>query len=750
MAVQTESPSTLSKFMRSPFERGTDPSEVAFPEKDPNADVDDAPEILNDIADLDNEQDVIDTVLARAKQAADYRRPFEEEWHRNILAMFQILYTEKEASWQSQRYMPIILSNVETALSVIGGVIVENPKLVRLNAQTPEGRDNAAALEGVLEWQSMGPCKIPRKLLQQEWWALVTGTGMVDTGWTEKYEKAGRMTVEETNGIKQKMYIEEMMLVEDWPKVSVLNPLDVYLSPDSGAGSDHNWWIQRARVRLSTLQDAAGKGHIDEARLAAWVKDISPTDGGSEGRGQFQSELGPRLWDIWLEEVGRAKPTRGAPDDQDDKILGDKVVEVLLYKSPTEVITLGSDHHLIGYSRNRHIHRTSGLVTNPFMPVEGCPYGRSLASLLLGHQELVNQNVNLFADTMMISMMRPMVVDRSLVSILDTDEVFEPNSLIKVKMGADKAILPLDIPAPTNLFVMWDQHLRKDADDTSGFTDQARGVAPANSPTATEFSGIQANIQNRLKIHVLRMRWFVEDLFSMLAKLNQQYYTREQVISITGEAGIEYRKVKPWEIVGDVLVQATMSPRYANQDLHVQRLMAMVPTLVPILSGQIPLTPPLRRFLRGLLKAAGVDDVDRILPSENATARSPDAENVMMMRGLPVDPSIAEHQAGLGMTHIQSHSSFAAALAADPDIPEQIKMLVNDHLQKHAILEQQMGQMFAAQGGAPQPGMPGPQGGQGDVVRETANMQGAANGAHGAPGQASPGPAAPPGRPMGA
>lgn len=726
-----------------PFE-AREADDVELPGEDDGAQV-------TDIQDLENVDEVIDTVLARAKQAADYRRPFEEEWHRNIMAMFQVLYTEKESSWQSQRYMPIILSNVETALSVIGSVVVENPKLVRLNSQTPQGRDHAAAQEALLEWQSMGPCKIPRKLLEQEWWALVTGTGMMDTGWTEKDELVGTMEVRDgvDGGNPSKVYVEKMMKVEDWPKIKVLNPLDVYLCPDAGYGTEHPWWVQRARVRLSDLQAVAGKGHIDKERLETWIEDIKPTDGQRSAMGEFHTELGPRLWDIWLEEVGRARPQRGAPDDADDPVIGDKIVEILVYRSERETITLGSTSHLLGYSKNRHIHRLSGLVTNGFMPIPGCPYARSLASLLLGHQELVNQNVNLFADTMMVSMMRPMVIDRSLISVLDTDEILEPNSLIKAKMNAPNAIVPLNIPAPTNLFVLWDQHLRKDADDTSGFTDQARGIAPANSPTATEFSGIQANIQNRLKIHVLRLRWFVEDLFGVLVKLNQQFYTNAQVISITGETGIEYRRVEPWEIVGDVLVQATMSPKYANQDMHAQRMMMLLQPLAPILSGQVPLTPPLRRFLRSLLKTANVDDVDRILPSENETVRSPVAENAAMYRGVKLEPSVAEHMAGLGMSHINDHSTFLAAISEDPNVPESVKAIVTAHLRAHMVLEQQMGGAMQGAGVPGQQQGAQPPGAGGAPVREEATMLGNAAGAQGTPGRASPGPAGVPGRPMG-
>ncbi len=51
--------------------------------------------LVEQISDPD---DVLKTVLARAKYAADYRRPFEEEWHRSVMAMFQVLVTDMEGN----------------------------------------------------------------------------------------------------------------------------------------------------------------------------------------------------------------------------------------------------------------------------------------------------------------------------------------------------------------------------------------------------------------------------------------------------------------------------------------------------------------------------------------------------------------------------------------------------------------------------------------------------------------------------
>lgn len=694
---------------------------------------------------LQNKEEVLKVILSRAKYAAEYRRPFEEEWHRSFLAMFQVFATDLEGSWQSQRYMPLILSNVETANSVIGTVVIDGQKLARFQGKTPEGRDVAKAHEDLLDWQNKGPCKYERTILDAEWWGLVTGTAIVDTGWEYDEQTIDVPVVEVgADGKKQKMIRPKLTVVADHPYLKELNPLDVYLCPHSGKGTDHEWVVMRVRTTLGDVRSVVGKGHIDKAAFDEWVNAEKPTDG-SPGLVGFDRVLGPKLLDVWLGEVGKNDPTDQAGDDEDPKN-DDKLVELLVYKSKGEMVTLGSEKHLIGYSKNPYTHRKVGIVTNPFIPIKGCPYGRSLAGMLLGHQELLNANVNIFADVLMVSMMRPMVVDRSLISILDDDAIFEPNAMLRAKGNARDAIVPLEIPAPTNLFMLWDSHLKKDADDTSGFTEQARGIAPANSPTATEFSGVQANIQNRLKIHVLRLKWFVEDICGLLAQLNSQFYTNAEVVSVVGENGLSWRQIEPWELVGDVICQATTSPKYANPDLHVQRQLQILQILVPLLSrGQ--LNPPIVKLLRGILRAANVDDIDQILPAGMENVKSWQAENELILRGGQPKPTIAEVRAGHGMAHIAGHQQFLQLLSQNPDIPEDVVAYLKEHIGLHEQLEQQFGQAAAMLQQNPQ--LAGAQT-EGDPVRQGATAMGGAQGGGGIPGAASPGPAAPLGRPMGA
>lgn len=697
------------------------------------------------VEDLSNEEEVVKTVLSRAKYAAEYRRAFEEEWHRSFLAMFQVFSTPLESSWTSQRYMPLILSNVETAHSVIGSVVVNEGKLCGFQGKSPEGRDCARAHEQLLDSQNKGKGKYARKIFDSEWWALVTGTAILDTGWEfEEGVRTVAVVEEDETGAKNKVMRQKPVVIKDRPYLKELNPLDVYLCPHSGKGRDHEWVVIRARCTLGEVRAAAGKGHIDLKRFNEWEKNTSPTDGNVGNKAGFDQYLGTKLLDSWLIEVGKSN-TADQKGNDEDSASDDKLVELLIYRSRTEIITLGDSSTLLGYSNNPHKHGETGIVTNPYLEIKGCPYGRGLAGILLGHNELLNANVNLFADVMFVSMMRPMVVDRSLISILDDESIFEPNAMLRARMNAREAIVPLDIPAPTNLFLMWDSHLKKDADDTGGFTEQARGMAPTGTNTATEFTGIQANIQNRLKKHVMNLKWFVEDACGLIKELNEQYMTQDEVISILGEDGFGWRTIKPWELVGEVICQATTSPKYANPDLHVQRQLQILQVVMPLLQ-QGQMNPAIVKLLRGVLRAANTDDLDQILPAGMETVKSWRSENEYMLRGGKPKPTIAEVRSGASSEHVAGHAMFRSEIAQDPDIPADVLATIDQHINDHMVLEQQFGQAAAQLSQGPSPS--GVQQG-GDPGRQQATDMGQAAGGGGVPGLASPGPSGPMGRPMG-
>jgi hypothetical protein len=379
--------------------------------------------------------------------------------------------------------------------------------------------------------------------------------------------------------------------------------------------------------------------------------------------------------------------------------------------------------------------------------VPDSPYGRSLAGILLDHQELLNENINIFMDVTKIDLLRPFVIDRSLISVLDEDTIVEPNSFIRAKMNAKDAIVPLPMAAPSNLAMLMDGHIKRDADDTSGFTEQARGITSSQGQTATQFNGVQANIVNRLKMHVMRMKWMVEDVCQLMVELNQQYMTQAQMVSYIGEAGLEWRSIEPWEIAGDVIVHATTSARHANPDLYAQRVIQLTQVLMPIFQGQVQLNPPLIRWLRVVLQACQIEEVDEIFPKMPNGVRSPMAENIGMLRGMQLHPHPAEAQNGMSQGHVESHTDFLMQIKDDPTIPEQVKLNIQQHIQEHMEDDAKYGMAMQQQQQQRQQAMQGAQG-NGTSPQQTGTMAGQAAGSGGVPGAASPGPGAPAGRPM--
>jgi hypothetical protein len=705
------------------------------------------------IADLENPDEVIRTIKSRLAQAQAFRMPFEEQWRSSFLGWMQRLDSKKETSWESKRYMPVILQQVETAVPVQYSSVFNGPHIWQFHGDTPEGRDAADALDKLIHWQAKGPCKLPQKFDEFTFFRTLFGTGLFDVKWSTKEEsrwkpvvvfdinpETGEPIIDPKTGEPKKVKVlkNSQVKVEDWPIVRPINPLDIWIAPHSGPGDECDWFVERVETTYKKIRKASGKGHLDAEAVAAWIE-----EGAGRGRSTLEDKglweaANVGLWDQWLQEAGLE--SRDDLGDGSDIALDDQVVFLMEYRSKTERITVAPGDRIIGYSHNPYIHQKTGLIIDHFIPVWGCPYGRGLGPILLGHQELVNENINNYMDTARLALMAPVIMNRNSVNPLDKNTVWTPNKLIYAR-DVNNAMKRAEVSPPTDLAMMVDQHLRRDAQTTSGYSEQSMGIGAAGTQTATESNILQNNAQTRTYMHVERLKETMRLLGNMLISLNQQFMTEEQVCAVVGEDGLDYHKVEPWQIVGNVQVQAVSSATRANPSLRVQQLTGVMSVFLPILS-QGAVNPTIMRLMRSLLKAADVEDVDLIIPKNIGKMRDARVENVALSQGVMLKPSEYDQHD----LHMQIHGICYPEKSANGAHPDELRAL-EQHMQEHAALAFQMGQ--AAMGGGMANGQQMPP--QADMMGGGPEGKQAATGLSagvGNPGHASPGPAAPPGRPV--
>lgn len=710
--------------------------------KRPRGDTDDPEKakFVRRVTDLQNPEQVCAAVCARARSAAEFRRVYEEEWRKAIRAWFQRSSEEREDSWESDRFLPIVFKHVETALPSLVAATLDGRRIWVLEGMTRQGKDAAVAQGRLLNWQAFTVSGCEEAYEDLYWWAAVIGTSYIDHYWDYREERRYGVVVRETTDPatgqtrKVKEVTEQDMVVADHPRVVCLNPLDVYPDPESQMGDENEWYVERVRTTIGALRDAAGQGHIDGEALEAWIEEFKPETRATED-GDWFDDLVSDTWDEWLREMGYEG--RGDTIDPEDVLTAEKPVTVLRYRSKREIITLGSRQHIIGYSVNPHIHGKTGIITHHFIKVPNSPFGRGVGTVLLGHQALANENINRFMDVAAVEAMAPIIVDRSAVSILDDEFVFEPNKIIRAR--GTEAVKRMDVAAPTNLAMLLDQHLAKDADDVTGFTEQARGMAPSSGQTATAFSGLQNNIRTRLVLHVRRAARTIRQSGELLLALNQQFMTERQVVSLVGEEALDYVAIEPWEIVGKTVVRATLNASRANPELRAQRLVALTQVVLPILQAQGD-PAVVFRWARMLLEENDVENVDLLIPRSTGKARDPLMENEALKRGIRLDALPAEDHA----LHIQAHGGLHEELLAMGAVGA--ASVVAAHVQTHLLLAQQQAMAMAASGQVPEGPAGGPGGGntEGEVAGSATDGAAARDGT---PGVASPGPAGAPGRP---
>lgn len=700
-------------------------------------------------ADLEDPELVARAIVARLRTASEYRSDWEDDWEFAMRAWRQLPTEEREDSWESDRHLPLILKHVETALPSVVAAVLDQKGLFRLRGKTRHGKEAARALQTLVNHLASGPTEAEVAYERMFWWSTLLGTGYLDHGWERRFEERVVPVVREIQDPrtgrwkKVKAFERKRIRVADHPVVTCLNPWNVYPDPCAVPGDDNDWFIVRVTTTLDDLRAMAGSpddgAHIDAEALEKWVEDEHPAGRASDSGPDWFDSAASLGWDQVMEGMGYRSRT-DQTDSEFDPLEGDKPVVVLKYVSKKETITLGSPKHVIGYSANPFLHGKTGIVVHHFLEMPDSPFGRGLGVILRGHQELANQNINAWMDTVMLELMAPIVVDKSRAQLLDEELVVQPNALIRVR-GTD-AIQRMQMPAPTNVALQVDGHLARDADDLTGFTEQARGLAPNASQTATAFQGIQSNLRTRLIMHVRRGSRTVRYSGRMLAKLCQQFYSKTQIASRTGEDGLEYVEIAPWEIVCDFELEVAVSTARASPDAHAQRMLQLLQVVVPLLQTGAIQDPRVRKMVRMVLEGFEVEDIDQILPRGVDAVKDPLMENELLGKGIPVPVHPRENHG----EHVTHHNALLQELLTTDGADESLVQEIRDHIQAHfdaAALQaqQQAGGLAKQQAqGASGAGI-GP--GGGSPARQEANLAGRGTGGQGTPGVAAPGPAAP-------
>ena len=708
-------------------------------------------ENVADLMEAGDSEDVCSAIISRLRMSASMRYAVEDDWYFAVRAYFQQFTEEREDSWESDRYLPYILKQVETALpSIVAATLDEKHGLFRCTGKTRKGKNAAKANEALINHQAETH-DFAEEYERLYWWAALLGTGYLDHGWDQRTEKRWVPVVkQDEQGNPYKDFEEQDVVVADHPFPEALNPLDVYPADTGRMGDDTDWYILRVETTIGDLRELAEPEdghdeptHMDGPALERWISETNPADMRGDEATWFDGIASGATWTDWLSELGLER--EGDGDENDDTLSSERRVVVLVYRSKWETVTMGSPKHIIGYSRNKNIHGKTGIVCHQFFEVPHFPWGRGIGTILRGHQELMNENINRWMDTAAIEAMAPILVDKSRANLLDDELEIQPNAIIRTR-GVD-AVKRMELPAPTALAMQMDGHLARDADDLTGFSEQARGMAPGDGQTATAFTGLQSNIRTRLIMHVRRSGRTLKRSGRLMVMLNQQYLTKEEVVQRIGDDGLEYVEVQPHEIVGEVSVSVSLSASRAAPEMRAQRLLQLFQLMVPVLQGGLLQQPQVRRLVRMIFEANEIEDVDLLIPKGGDQKKDAGVENILLEQLTPIDPHPSEPHD----VHIQAHTMRMRELAQD-EVDHAVLEAFNAHIRKHAEMQAQQAQqqMAAAQQGQGTPAQQaqgasgaGIGAGGGSETRQGATLASAATGGQGTPGVAAPGPSAP-------
>lgn len=710
----------------------------------------DARSPYGDLEEIPTAEELRETVLARLRRAIEHRKPHEADWERILRAWFLQPSTIKEDGWESDRFIPLLFKHTETAHPLLVRGTLDPLGLWKVEGLTRKGKDCATAQEGLINWQGDTTGNAREAHEDKTWWMVQIGQGYVEHYW--RYEKARRMVTKwvqdpaDPTRPKMRRVLEEEIVVADTPYAKALNPCDVWLDPETVPGDDCHWYVELVHTTIGALREIAGRGHIDPDCLEEWV-DSGMLGWGADTAGGAQGFMvdGGLVWRDFLESVGHS-PARLGVDTEQELADGETPVTVLRYVSKSCSITLGDRDHVIGFSENGNTHGKTGLVVAHLYKVMGSAYGRGLGHVLLAHQELTNENINRFMDSAVLALLAPIVVDKNRMAVEDSEFVWEPNKLLRSRGGVSEVIKRADVPVPTDLALRIDAHLAADADDTTGFAAQARGMQPAASTSATAFKGVAGNLGARLTVLLERVGRSVAQSGQLFLDMNLQFLNVEKVVALRGEDALDFVTVRPEEIAERNLVKASVSAGRADPDAVAARMIQALQVSVPLFQAGLDKSPNVGRMLRAVLLALQVPNVDLIVPKQPSAPRDPIAESEFLAGGGYFEPDPRDNHLEHYKAHLARADQLEQEAAAGAPVHPAGAMNLRLHAQSHLEIGRQLG-MAQAQA---QAGGGGPPGAAAGTRAEPGSPQalGGPGGGDGTPGVAAPGPGAAVGRPL--
>lgn len=466
------------------------------------------------------EKDMLERIYKRydAMKSSDERKKAEQEWERGRKQWEAMREPRGDDEWQSNHYVPMTTSVVESALSEI---IDQSPKPLIL-PRGSEDNPKVTVMEHIFEytWEVSDSDLELEDIIHD---ALIEGTGI---GQEYFYSDVRKIKTKPIGDSKKEWEEEDMVDYNDCFLECVKND-DFFV--DEAARSFRGVYAARDCIRRYIM-------HIDDFRQffkgpvwdpldnAKYVKpggDVNYYEWYKPPTGIDHTNYVEVLW-YWAEK----------PDDWLCIVAND--VMVVMGPNPYK-------HKKLPFSRAIDVKRTHKF------------YGKGEAALLESIQDELNTLRRMVIDRNHLDIDK-MFIGSNRLGLEEEDLIARPHGFIPTDdPNGFKAVEYNDIPRSVELSM---NHLEDDGTIVTGINPRAQALPTTG--TATEAAILKESTLKRIR---LKVRRFERELLTRIARLRVsnilQYYQQPKLEEIIGEAGsAEYKQeVEALQAKG-LLVQA--------------------------------------------------------------------------------------------------------------------------------------------------------------------------------------------------
>lgn len=533
--------------------------------------------------------ETVSLVNDRFGRARDYRVSTQDEiWKRSYNNYRGVLDTSL-FPWRSKLFIPWSFTVVET---IIPKIFAREPKW-RAVARTPDFPDDGPrTVQDLLtyQWKRMG---MRLKMYDYIKDSLMYSKAYAKVSWN--YKTRTKTIMEPVVGKDDVITFKEVTksdVEHDDPRVDIVDPMDIYVDPDSVAGEPVMYLIHRKTIPLAELKDNPNYKNVDQ---------IKPTDA-----------------DQYLDKLPRFN-NNVPPKDQHKKL-----IEVLEYWEADRLVVIANRSVVLRDTPNPYHHKKI-----PFIELDDYRdphkyYGQSELSVIDPLQREINsiRNQRRDYDNLALNPVIQMV----------PGTIRNPNSAVMapgaVWMVSDlNSIGVFQLPQLQGSSSEIEERTASDLQRAVAIDEIGIGLLPDNPQrrSATEVVTATTMAGKRFATKIALLEESVKQIGQLIFALNQQFLDKERIIQIVGQEGAdEWVKLTPEDVRADYFIDlevGSMLPKdeIAARKEAVELLQYITPIIAPVLQANPAVMMPIiqmvldtfelpnkRDILAELQKALGV------------------------------------------------------------------------------------------------------------------------------------------------